>query len=125
VEDMKKPTVLIIEDDEQQLNLIKKILQREFNIKSSFNTKTLPLMIDRFDINLIIFDLHLKNSNSCDTVKSLKEIFEEKNIPFIFMSEDTNQETINNCLSLGAKDFLPKPFRPNNLKDTINKNLKK
>jgi DNA-binding NtrC family response regulator len=125
VEDKNKPTILIIEDDEIQLSLIKKVLQRDFNVKTTFNTKTLPMIIDKFEINLIVFDLHLQNSNSCEAVKSLKSKLEEKNIPFIFMSEDKDEETINNCLSLGARTFLPKPFRPNTLKDTIQDNINK
>lgn len=112
----KKKNILVIDDIESNIEFINDILEDIYNISSSTN----PL--DGFDIikkmtpDLILLDIEMPQMNGFEFAQKLKESESTKSIPIIFLSSFSNKKVIEKALSLGAYDYIEKPF---NRKDLI------
>ena len=72
------------------------------------------------DVDLIIFDVDLKNSNTI--IKEISKLKEQNSkLNFIALSYEINSELTTSILKEGVKDFLLKPVIPNILEASIKK----
>jgi len=105
--------LLIIEDSEETVDLIRLILSNESDIKifdaNSIKDSINLIKKDIFDI--ILLDLSLPDGNGtyvCEQVRKFPELYGK---PFIIaLTADTSQESVNRNLELGCDDYIKKPF---------------
>ncbi|MEA3317513.1 MAG: response regulator, partial [Bacteroidota bacterium] len=73
--------------------------------------------------NLIVVDIEMPNMNGYEFLKLVKASGFFKEIPVIMLSGvDSSDERVK-CLKLGAKDFIVKPFNPEELELKVEINL--
>jgi PleD family two-component response regulator len=118
-----KPIVLIVDDDKSNIDLILNILP-DYDCIPCLNGQTALKIIKEEKINLILLDIVMPNMNGFEVCSIIKLTPEYKNIPIIFLSSNTNIESINQGFSLGAVDYLVKPFNPIELLCRIQTHLK-
>lgn len=107
-----KNTILIIEDDKDINEMITTLLtNNNFNVKNAYSG-TEGLLVHNDNIDLILLDLMLPGKNGEEIIKELKE---KNNVPIIIMSaiEDVNKKI--DLFSLGANDYITKPFNNDEL----------
>lgn len=121
--------VLIVDDSEADIYLIKNILFTDFNgkldsvndgiealaylnKKGSFETSSLP--------NLIIMDLNLPGLNGKELLGKIKADKNFNSIPVIMFSTSSNEKDIYDCYKLGASCYLIKPFVLDEYENIIN-----
>lgn len=107
-----KNTILIIEDDKDINEMITTLLtNNNFNVKNAYSG-TEGLLVHNDNIDLILLDLMLPGKNGEEIIKELKE---KNNVPIIVMSaiEDVNKKI--DLFSLGANDYITKPFNNDEL----------
>ncbi len=109
---MKK--ILIIEDDDKIANLLKVYLENNDFIvtitKSAKETKKLLQSGKTVNIDAILLDLMLPDEAG---EVLLEEIKEDSDIPILIISAKTQIQDKLAGLSLGADDYITKPFNPN------------
>jgi DNA-binding response OmpR family regulator len=71
--------------------------------------------------NLVITDIMLPYSSGLEIVRKIKENPETKHIPVIVLSAMGQENVVEEAFSLGADDFLKKPFSLNELSIRIKK----
>ena len=104
-----KSTILIIEDDKDINEMLTSLLTNNgFNVENAYSG-TEGLLVHSDNVDLILLDLMLPGKNGEEIIKELKE---KNNVPVIVMSaiEDVNKKI--DLFSLGANDYVTKPFRP-------------
>ena len=120
--------LLIIEDSEETVDLIRFILSNEGDIKI-FDANTIKDSInlikkDVFDI--ILLDLSLPDGNGtyiCEQVRKFPELYGK---PFIIaLTADTSQASVNRNLELGCDDYIKKPFDTEELLIRLRKFIKR
>ena len=107
-----KNTILIIEDDNDINEMLTKLLTNNgFNVLNAYSG-TEGLLVHNDNIDLILLDLMLPGKNGEEIIKELKE---KNNVPIIVMSaiEDVNKKI--DLFSLGANDYITKPFNNDEL----------
>lgn len=105
---MENINILIIEDDEDINNLLKEILEGEgYKIRQGFSGTEGKLLYEMEKPDLILLDLMLPGLTGEDIVR---EIRQEDIMPIIIISARLDIETKVELLSLGADDFVEKPF---------------
>lgn len=121
---MKK--VLIVDDIEEYLESIEMILSSEFEV---FKAKSYDEAIDilnKEDIDLAIIDIRLDENDPSnrDGLRIVKWIRENslRTIPVV-MSAYKEFDYAVEALNLGAKYFLKKPLKPDEILGVINKLL--
>ena len=100
-------TILVIEDDKNINEMITKLLTtNQYQVKSAYSG-TEALLVHNKNIDLILLDLMLPGKNGEEIIKELKQIHL---VPVIVMSAISNIEKKLNLFSLGANDYITKPF---------------
>ena len=120
--------LLIIEDSEETVDLIRLILSNESDIKifeaNTINEGINSIKKDIFDI--ILLDLSLPDGNGtyiCEQVRQFPEFYGK---PFIIaLTADTSQESVNRNLELGCDDYIKKPFDSEELLIRLRKFIKR
>ncbi|MBI1820858.1 MAG: response regulator [Nitrospirae bacterium] len=115
--------VLVIEDSSTMRSLIVTTVEdlkgfETVEVKNGIEAlKMLPTQ--KFD--LIITDINMPNINGLEVVSFVKGHPQYQMIPMIIVSTEQGKKEIQKGLSLGASDYLTKPFHPENLKKVIQK----
>lgn len=65
--------------------------------------------------DVIILDIKMPRMNGYDACRRLKEIDSLQGVPVIFLSAKGQRQEIEEGLSLGAADYILKPFAPEDL----------
>jgi len=110
---MAKETILIVDDEEDILELIKFNLGREgYSIKTALTGEKAIKIIRQSAIDLIVLDLMLPGMDGLEVTKLLKRDEKKFNIPIIMLTAKGEESDIVTGLELGADDYLSKPFSP-------------
>ncbi len=100
--------ILIIEDDRDISNLIKEVLCKEGYICTQSFTGTEGIMkVASEKYSLILLDLMLPNLNGEMILPEIRKICLT---PVIVMSAKTSVDSKVNILTMGANDYITKPF---------------
>lgn len=65
--------------------------------------------------DLIVLDIKMPRMNGYEACRRLKEIPDLRDVPVIFLSAKGQRQEIEEGLSLGAADYILKPFAPEEL----------
>lgn len=115
--------ILIIEDEIQIVELIKSYLEKEgFLVDYELDGKKGLEKALAFKPNIIVLDLMLPNMSGEEIIKELRK---KSNVHILILSAKSSEESAINCFSLGADDYIRKPFSPRELTSKINAILKK
>ena len=110
----KKRTILIVEDNALNRDILHEYLEDEYHIlEASDGNEGLNLLNAHYwEISLILLDLEMPNCNGYDFMRRIKGDVLLSSIPIIIMTGDSGQKAEEQCLELGAVDFLKKPYEP-------------
>ncbi len=105
-----KPTILLVEDNVELRSMLKDELIGDFYVLEASNGKEgFDLAIKEQPI-LIISDILMPVEDGIHMLKRLKDESRTKNIPIFMLTAKNSEETKIECLSLGADDYIEKPF---------------
>ena len=103
-------TILIIEDDEELTNLLRKILRKKgFQAEAVTSVARLPEEVRRLKPDLVLLDLSLPDTGGEAIFGGLRADPVTTGVPIIVMSGDPDVE--RRARELGANGCLRKPFK--------------
>lgn len=110
----RQSLVLLVEDDELVQNALKEILIAEgYDVRSAGDGHEASQLIEGTIIpDLIISDIRMPNMNGYELLGYVRSRPQLESIPFVFLSGKTATSDIRTGLALGADDYIPKPFNP-------------
>lgn len=117
----KKHTILVVDDNEINIKILEKILKKDYNVLSANNGKE-ALNIIRSENNkiaTILLDLVMPIMDGFEFLKIHQKDRIFSSLPVIVMTQQNDVKTEIKALSLGASDFLPKPYNPIIIKHRI------
>ncbi|MGH1362889.1 MAG: response regulator transcription factor [Calditrichia bacterium] len=116
-------TILVVDDSVVIRKMVEIALENEeYKIVAVATGKEALKYLDENDPDLIILDIMLSDVNGLDILKAIKA---SKQIPVVMLSaKDTPRETTK-AKQLGADDFIPKPFKDEELVSKIKELIKK
>lgn len=110
--DLAGSSVLIVDDSEANISLLKKALSGygiEFQEASS-GEAALKLLENSIP-DLIILDIILPGIDGFETCRKIKANKNTRGVPVIFITSKTGADDILTGFSLGGADYIAKPFR--------------
>lgn len=117
---MKK--VLVIEDDEPLCWLLEKILRGKYEvIVMNDGMEAWSWLTDGNECDLIITDIRMPSLDGMELLENLSNSGLFKNIPVIIVSG--YEDMRNQCMDLGAFNYLVKPFEPRQLLAEVNRGV--
>lgn len=118
--------ILVVEDSSTTRGLITSAVEfidglEIFESKNGFEAlKLLP----HHHFNLIITDINMPDINGLELVSFIKKNQNYKHIPLIIITTEGSERDKEKGLSLGADEYMVKPFNPEELQRLVKKYLK-
>ena len=105
---------MIVDDEPGNVDLLKRVLERAgFHKLDSTNDprEAVSLYVETRP-DLILLDLHMPYLDGLAVMDRLNDIVEASYLPILMLTGDMTPEARREALSRGAKDFVNKPFNP-------------
>jgi two-component system, OmpR family, response regulator len=114
--------ILVVEDDQGILELVRTVLQHEGYRVDTASTSQAALRKARArSYDLVILDLILPDADGVILLGKLKKFLPGLEGRTIFMTGFTSREPVLDYLRSRSAEFLQKPFRAEDLLDAVNK----
>ena len=114
-----RPLLLLVEDDPFTLQLVKLALKNEFEIIAAETARQAMSYYQRHLPNIVFQDIQLPDGNGIALLKEMSKCDPESYV--VMLSSHTQKEKILECMNLGAKGFIGKPFTRQRLLDAAHK----
>jgi len=110
---MEYNNILVVEDEKNIAHVIRAYLEKEgFNVFIATDGNRALEIFGREDIHLIILDLMLPKLSGEEVCKKIRAT---SNVPIIMLTAKVQEEDRIEGLSIGADDYVVKPFSPREL----------
>ncbi len=117
--DEQLPHVLVVDDDERILKLLKKfLLQNNFLVSTSASSKESLEMLKKFQFDLVILDVMMPEITGVEFAQQVRRA--GSCTPVIMLTALSEPEDRIKGLEAGANDYMSKPFEPRELLLRIN-----
>ncbi len=109
-------SILIVEDDELLVKVLERLLRVSgFEIHTADNGEDALELAESLRPDLILLDGRLPGMHGFEILRQLKEHADLRDIPVILLTTQDMEDDIVRGLSLGASDYIVKPFKPKEL----------
>ncbi len=119
-----KNTVLIVDDTPTNIQLLNGMLSEHFKVKVATNgEKALKIARAEPQPDIILLDIMMPEMDGYEVCKQLKSSSFTNAIPVIFISAKSTVEDEKLGFTLGAVDYITKPFNPDIVKTRVKTQL--
>lgn len=121
--DMNKKTILVVDDDHEIVRTITITLEREgYHVLNAYDGLQALDCVTSREVHLIIIDVMMPK---LDGLSAVMKIREKKNLPIIILSAKGEDSDKILGLSMGADDYISKPFNPMELVARVKSQLRR
>lgn len=123
-EEEKGHTLLLVEDNEDLLLMMAKLLRTDYNVYTACDGKEgIGIMEDK-EIDLVVSDVMMPGMDGLEFCRCVKGNFDTSHIPVILLTAKNTEEDRVEAYQAGADAFIGKPFNLSVLHARINNLLK-
>ncbi|MGF7030297.1 DNA-binding response OmpR family regulator [Paenibacillus mucilaginosus] len=120
---MAQPTILIVDDEKDIIDLIEIYLRNEgYRLLRAANGLEALSVLEKEDVDLIVLDIMMPKM---DGIEACLKIRESRNMPIIMLSAKSQDMDKILGLGTGADDYMTKPFNPLELIARIKSQLRR
>lgn len=120
----KIPTILAVDDNTDNLNLLKGILKEHyFNIRLATNGTHALTTVKKEAPDIILLDILMPDMDGFEVCSRLKADAQTAGIPVLFISALNEMAEIVKAFSMGGIDYITKPFKAEEIIARINTHL--
>ena len=110
---MAKEKILVVDDEEDILELLKYNLSREgYQVSCTTSGEKTLNLVKTETPDLILLDLMLPGMDGLEVARRLKDNPTTKKVPIVMLTAKGEEADIVTGLELGADDYITKPFSP-------------
>ena len=119
----ERPSILIVDDEKENLHLLANTLQEDYRIIFAKDGDSAIDIAHRMQPDLILLDIVMPGKNGYQVASLLKSSSETVSIPIIFISGKDNAENEEKGFEHHAVDYITKPFHPNIVRARVKNHL--
>lgn len=116
----EKVCILLVEDNDELLLLMKNVLIKNFNVEIANNGKEALSILENKNIDLVISDIMMPLMDGLELCKLIKSNIETSHIPVILLTAKNSSDDRIESYEAGADGYLSKPFELKVLSARIN-----
>jgi signal transduction histidine kinase len=123
VDDIKRHTVLVIDDERGPRESLRMLLKNDYQVLSADSVDGGLDLLDQNEVDVVAMDIRMPNKNGIDGLRAIREKFPFLSVVLItgFGSLETAQEAIR----LGANDYIRKPYDAVEMREVILRNVQR
>jgi two-component system sensor histidine kinase/response regulator len=111
---MINKSILAVDDTVSNLDILIDYLDGYDIVDTTDATEVMEILEDN-KIDLILLDIVMPKINGFEVCKQIKSNQKTENIPIIFITSNSDEESVEKAYELGAVDYVTKPFRKREL----------
>jgi putative two-component system response regulator len=108
----EKQTVLVVDDNPDNITLISGLLRQLYQIKVAINGAKAITMIKKNPPDIILLDVVMPEMDGYEVCRALKNDIDFWDIPIIFLTAQNDIQAESKGFKLGAADYITKPVSP-------------
>lgn len=111
--------ILLVEDSDEIQFIIQSLLGKEYLLTYAGSVEEAHRALENGRFDLILLDVNLPDGNGFEICAKLRTLAETRSVPVIFLTgrSATSEKVVG--FSLGADDYVTKPFDPLELKARV------
>ncbi|RQD60710.1 PP2C family protein-serine/threonine phosphatase [Desulfonatronovibrio magnus] len=107
-----RPKILIVDDAAQNLTILGTILKRDYDVVAATSgEEALRIAFGREQPDLVLLDILMPGMDGYEVCRRLKNDSKTESTPIIFVTAKATSEDEARGLSLGAVDYITKPYQ--------------
>jgi class 3 adenylate cyclase/CheY-like chemotaxis protein len=118
-----KKLIFLVDDNSANLRTGKNVLGEKYWVSTAPSAAKMFSLLEKDKPAMILLDIEMPDMNGYEAIRILKSKAETADIPVIFLTGKTDSESELDGLSLGAVDYITKPFVPSLLLKRIEVHL--
>ena len=116
--------VLIVDDVVENIQIAMNILKEEnYNLTFSLSGEEALSLIQNNSYDIILLDIMMPEIDGFTVCARIKEIPEYFDVPIIFLTAKNDIDSVSHAFSVGAVDYVSKPFHPEELLSRVKSHL--
>lgn len=120
----ERAKLLIVDDNKQNIEMLMELFREDYKIAASRNAqRALKVAFSDAPPDIILMDILMPEMDGYELCAKLKEDPRTRNIPIIFVTAVSEVMDENRGFSLGAVDYITKPFHPPMVKARVKLHL--
>ncbi len=118
------PVILAVDDNETNIDILLELLGEKYDVMVAIDGASALEIAQEEEIDLILLDIMMPEMDGYEVCKRLKQNPKTKEIPVIFLTAKSDEDSIEKAYDVGGIDYITKPFRPKELLARVNRELK-
>jgi len=115
-------TILMIDDTISNLDMVSDFLI-DYDVITSLSGQDAIEILNEEEIDLILLDIMMPDMNGYEVCTQLKNNPRTKDIPIIFLTSKSDEDSIEKAYEIGGIDYVTKPFKPKELLAKVKREL--
>lgn len=107
-----KQKILLVDDSPLNIAILHEILSADYDIASANDGLAALKMATSWHPDLVLLDIMMPEMDGYEICERLKSKAATRDIAIVFVTAKTEAEDVTHGMSLGALDYIAKPFRP-------------
>jgi len=110
-----RQTILLVDDTETNIDILLELLGDEYDVMVALSGQGALEIVKDDKIDLILLDIMMPEMDGYEVCQILKNDNSTKDIPVIFITAKTDEDSIEKAYEVGGVDYVTKPFKPREL----------
>lgn len=111
--------ILVVDDSTTILKFVEGILEDSYKLTLVKSGELALAYMKENPVDLVLLDIFMPVMDGFETFEKIKELDMNSDVPVVFFTSGVDAENEVRALSMGAKDFVRKPFVPQVMKNRI------
>ncbi len=108
-----KDLILIVDDNPNNLKVVAGVLKENgYDFRMAKSGKLALNILEKTKPDLILLDVQMPEMDGFETCKRIKVDVSNTMIPIVYLTANTDSESIKKAFSSGGVDYVTKPFNP-------------
>ncbi len=119
------PVILIVDDNPYNLQILGNLLKEElFSVEFATSGEGALEWLQKKSFDLVLLDINMPGMNGFEVCREIRGNNKYNNMPVIFLSANTERDSMLKGFEIGAQDYVTKPFDSRELMSRVKTHLK-
>jgi putative two-component system response regulator len=112
-DDLRRCRILVVDDEQPNVRVLEALLARAGyqHVEATTDPRDVPKIYESFGPDLLLLDLRMPGMDGFEILRYLQEVVPpDEYFPILVLTGDLGADSKERALSMGARDFVTKPF---------------
>ena len=111
--DVRRPTILVVDDDPVIVDLISSLLEEDYSVVAAYDGRDALRLLKKQRPDLLLLDLMMPGVDGFTVARHVRETYADPHLPVLILSAHPNLHTQTRDLRVNG--VMTKPFEPEEL----------